>query len=406
MRLFGHEWTFRKTKNDHNFLEMTIDEEAEEMNLFVYAYALHIITDLIASIVSNTEFKTYGEDAKEVKGLTWVKLNMRPNLNQTGTEFIQEAIKKLLINGECLIVQVKDSFYVADDYTVDSKTIRGNVFTNVRKDDYTFHDKFKAEEVVYLRYSDRKARAIVHYIVDTYDKLINTARNKYERTGEEKGILTIDQQERNRPDYEETMEKIVNERFKKFFSRGNRVLPLFNGYKYDSMTSENTKKYSNEVSDIKTLFEEAIARVAQAFKVPIGLIRGDVAGINDAYTMLLTNCIDPLAAMLSEAFTTAMYSDDKIVKGYSIEADTSNIKHVDIFDLAGPIDKLIASGFLSIDEARVKSGLRQLNEEWSQCHYMTLNYTTAEAAVQTGQERSEKTNSTWRKNNDEGSEEE
>ena len=405
MRLFGHEWTFKKTKNDHNFLEMTIDEEAEEANLFVYVYALHIITDLIASIVSNTEFKTYGKDAKEVKSVMWVKLNLRPNLNQTGTEFIQEAVKKLLVHGECLIVQVKDQFYVADDYTVDSKTIRGNVFTNVTKDEYTFHDKFKAEDVVYLRYGNEKSRLIVKYIVDTYDKLIGTARNKYERTGEEKGILTIDQSERNRPDFDEIMEKIVNERFKKFFSRGNRVLPLFNGYKYDSMTSENTKKYSNEVTDIKTLFEEAIARVAQAYKVPIGLVRGDVAGINDAYTMLLTNCIDPIAAMLSEAFTTALYSEDKIIKGYSVEADTSNIKHVDIFDLAGPIDKLIASGFLSIDEARVKSGLRQLNKEWSKCHYMTLNYTTAEAAVETGRERSEKTNQIY-KTNDEGSEKE
>jgi Phage portal protein. len=195
------------------------------------------------------------------------------------------------------------------------------------------------------------------------------------------------------------MEKIINDRFKKYFSRGNHVLPLFEGYEYKSETAESTKKYSNEVTDMKELVGEALARAAQAYKVPVGLIRGDVAGIKDAYTMLLTNCIDPIAAMLSEGFTTAVFSEEEIIDGCEIVADTSNLKHVDIFDMAGSIDKLIASGFLSIDEVRLASGLKPLNEEWSKAHYMTLNYTTAQASVEAG-------NEVTGADNDEGSEEE
>ena len=139
---------------------------------------------------------------------------------------------------------------------------------------------------------------------------------------------------------------------------------------------------------MKTLFEDAISRVAQAYKVPVGLIRGDVAGIQDAYTMFLTNCIDPLAHMISEELTYKLYSEDQIINGCAIEADTTNVKHIDIFDLATAIDKLIASGFLSIDEVREKVGLRGFNKEWSTLHWMTLNYTTAEAAVAAGKETS------------------
>ena len=182
---------------------------------------------------------------------------------------------------------------------------------------------------------------------------------------------------------------------------------MFNGYSYVSNTAEATKKYSNEVTDVTKLFEDAISRVAQAFKVPVGLIRGDVAGITDAYTMFLTNCIDPLAHMISEEFTFKLYSEDQIIDGYAIEADTTNIKHIDIFDLATSIDKLIASGFLSIDEVREKVGLRGFNEEWSTLHWMTLNYTTAEAAVAAGAETARQSNAdNSDKNDDEGSEDE
>ena len=390
MRLFGHEWTFKKNRNIKNFLEMEIDTDEEDLNLFLNAYAVYVVTSLIAAIVSNSEFKVYLKDEKkneitETRGRLWYKLNMKPNENQRGTAFIQSIVRKLLF-GEVLVVEVNEDFFVADGYNVEEKTITGNKFTEVKVDNYTFRDKFKAGEVVYIKYGNDKAKFLLAGINDMYDELTNAAKDKYKRSAEEKGVLKISQAERNKPDFEEKMEKIINDRFKKYFSRGNHVLPLFEGYEYKSETAESTKKYSNEVTDMKELVGEALARAAQAYKVPVGLIRGDVAGIKDAYTMLLTNCIDPIAAMLSEGFTTAVFSEEEIIDGCEIVADTSNLKHVDIFDMASSIDKLIASGFLSIDEVRLASGLKPLNEEWSKAHYMTLNYTTAQASVEAGKE--------------------
>ena len=92
MKLFGHEWTFKKNSNTKNFLEMVVDEQ-EELNLYLYAYALHVVIDLIASVMSNIEFKTYGDNDKEKKSTNWVKFNVHPNRNQTSTEFIKELVK-------------------------------------------------------------------------------------------------------------------------------------------------------------------------------------------------------------------------------------------------------------------------------------------------------------------------
>lgn len=373
---------FRKNEKMEDFLEKTVDDvESEETEVMVSLYAVHVIVDLIASIVSNIEFKTYSKGEEEVKSRLWVKFNLHPNRNQNSTEFMRELIKKLLL-GEVLIVLVDDQFIIADDFDVEERAVKGNKYFNVVKGDYQFRDKFKAEDVIHLKYSNQSVNFILDNILALYRKLIETAALKYERSGEEKGILTVNQMERGNPKFKETYEKLINQDFRKFFSRGNRVLPMFEGYKYDSLTSEATKKYSNEVSDIKTLFEEALSRTAQAFKVPVGLIRGDVAGIKEAYTMLLTNCIDPLAHMISEELTFKMFSEEDIIKGCAIEADTTCIKHVDIFDLAASIDKLIASGFLSIDEVRQKSSLRALNTEWSSGHFMTLNYSSIESVYE------------------------
>lgn len=320
----------------------------------------------------------------------WIQLNLHPNVNQNATEFWMEVTTKLLRQEEVLIVQINDQLIIADNFNIKERAVKGYYFENVTRGGYKFKEsKFKREDVVYLKYSNHSVRRIMDNIMSAYAELISVAENKYARSSEEKGILKISAKERGDPNFKERFEAIKEKEFKKFFSRGSRVLPLFEGYDYVSSTSESTKKYSNEITDVKTLFEDALTRVAQAYKVPPGLIRGDVAGVKDATTLMLTNCIDPIAHMISEEFTYQMHSEQQIIDGWAIEADTTCIKHIDIFDLASSIDKLIASGFLSIDEVRQKAGLRGLDTDWSRAHYMTLNYTTAESTVAVADDEAE-----------------
>lgn len=392
MGLFS--WWKKKTiEQASDFLETESDDYAiigRQNVLMVQEYAIYVITELIASIVSNIEFKTYGDNAEETKKDMWISLNLHPNVNQNSTEFWMEVATRLLREGEVLICQIRDQLIIADTFTLEDKTVTGYEFTNVYRHGYKFKEhKFKRKDVMYLRYSNWSAQRIMNNIMNGYSELLDVAHNKYARSSEEKGILKIAAKERGDPKFKERFNALKEKDIKRFFGRGNQILPLFEGYDYLPSTSESTKKYSNEITDVKTLFEDALTRTAQAYKVPPGLIRGDVAGVKEAYTSLLTQCIDPIAHMISEEFTYQMHSVDQIKNGWAIEADTTCIKHIDIFDLASSIDKLIASGFLSIDEVRTKAGLRGLDTEWSRAHYMTLNYTTAESTVTNADEASE-----------------
>lgn len=273
-----------------------------------------------------------------------------------------------------MIIPINNQKIIADDFQKDEKAVTETIFTNVSRGDYVFRDVFRISQVYYLKYSNFETSAIIDSIFNMYSQLIESANGKYKKSGGEKGILEISALAQGDSKFAENFSKLMNDYFKSYFDSSNAVLPLFDGYKYTPSTSDAAKKYSNEISDIKVLMDEALARSAQAFKIPPALIKGDVAGLKDAYDIMLTNCIDPLADMISEELTSKQFTAEQVCAGSRIVADTSCIKHIDIFDISANVDKLISCGFANIDEVRDKAGMPVINEKWSQEHYITKNY--------------------------------
>lgn len=350
-------------------------------NIALEAFALFTTIDMIASLVAKCEFKTY-KNNKEFKGLEWYSLNVKPNKNQTSTEFWQEFVSKLLFYREVLVISVGEQLIIADDFNKDEFAVKETEFTRVTRGDMQFNRKYKMSDVLYIRYSNSDATQIINNIFAMYENLISVASDKYIKAGGQKGILEIPAAAEGQKDFEKHYTDLMNNYFKSFFKSNNAVLPLFNGIKYNAITTDSVKKATNEISDISKLVDDALSRAAQAYKIPPALVRGDVAGISDAVDMMLTVCIDPLVDMVSEELTGKKYMRDDVINGNYIKADTTCIKHVDIFSIAANADKLIASGMLSVDETRDKAGLIPTGEAWAQSHYITKNYTTTQGGEQ------------------------
>lgn len=342
------------------------------------SFALFTTIEMIASLIAKCEFKTY-KNGKEFKGYEWHSLNVKPNKNQNSTAFWQEVIGKLLFYGEVLVISVSNQLIIADDFQKDEFAVKETEFTQVSRGDLTFNRKFKMSDVLYLRYSNNDVMSIINNIFGMYEKLIESASDKYIKAGGQKGILEISALAQGDKDFEKKYTKLMNEHFKSYFNANDAVLPLWEGMKFVPTTSDSAKKTTNEITDISKLVDDAMSRAAQAFKVPPALVRGDVAGIKDAVDMLLTVCIDPLADMIGEELTGKKFTPDEVISGQYIGVDTTCIKHIDIFDIAANADKLISSSMLSPDETRGKAGLNPTGEEWAQKHYMTKNYSNAES---------------------------
>lgn len=370
---FLHKILGKKSSVNINFETYRCMEQA----IGIEAYALYTVIDLIASLTAKCKFAVYDQTGKPLKSDMYVLLNIKPNKNQTAYEFWREAVAKLLYHGEVLMLQKNDQLLIADYYEKEEFVLKDCVFSDVKRGDFTFRGKYTAGNVLYMRCRTTNMKMLINSIYTTYEKLLETAIGKYHRSGKEKGILEVSAMAKGNPDFEDDFAELMDTYFRNYFGPDNAVLPLFDGYTYKPGTAESTKKYSNEITDIVKLFEESQARAAQMFRVPIALVRGDVASIKDNYDIMLSNCIDPVARIITNEFSGKFYTFDELAKGAGIVAMTKNIKHVDVFSVATGSDKLISSGAVSINELREEIGYNRIAEEWADQNYITKNYATA-----------------------------
>ena len=375
-RNLGHWRDFKESKIELSKYRANSSSDARYI-VGIEAFALFSVIDMISGLAAKCEINVY-RNGKEHKKDLWDLLNNAPNLNQSAYEFWKEYYVKLLYQKEVLIVQRNNMLFIADSFTKESKVLKETIFTDVTRGDFTFSGKFKSSDVLYATYSNLNADAVISGIFDYYVQLLNTAAVKYHRSKDEKGILTVSEIASGDPDYEETFNELMNGYFRSYFEPGNAVLPLSEGFKYDPGTAESTKKYSNEVSDIKALFEDALTRACQAYKVPASLMRGDVAGVDAAIGFMLTECIGPLTIQLSQLLTSGFYSSDQRINGCSIRVNTKSVEHISLFKNAAGVDKAIGCGAVSINEVRRELGYQEIDEEFADKHYITKNYATAD----------------------------
>ena len=359
------------------------DFKKRETEFCVDAYAIFTVIDFVANLMSNIELQTYYNN-KLTEGKEWYRLNIKPNLNQNAKDFWKEFWCKLLYYQEVLVVPIGDQLIIADDFVHHPEyAVKEDIFEQVSRGDLKLVKLFRASEVFYMRYSTVDISTTLKSVMDLYSNLIAHAQEVYEGSGGEKGILNVNSAAAGPEDFEKKYGEWINNRFKSYFSANNAVMPLFRGMTYTGKHESIDSESSNNIND---MLNAAIARVANAYKVPPAVLRGEVAGMNDAFNVLLTSCVDPLASMLACELTAKEFDQRAASAGCSIKAFTNNIKHTDIFEVATNFDKLFADGFSHNELCRLLD-MPEVNEPWADRHYITKNY--ADAADPEGKEVNE-----------------
>lgn len=341
-------------------------------------FLIHAAINLIANCISKSEFQTF-KLGEEFQGDEYYMWNYEPNTNQNSSQFLQELVSRLLYNNECLVVEMNGQLMIAESFCKEEYALKETVFTGVTRSGFTFGRSFRMSQVLYFRLNNKNIRCLLTNLCNGYNKLLQDAVDKYEKAGGEKGILTIDAQAAGRKygdkTFEEIFEDLMNKRFKKFFKSRNAVLPLFNGFGYVPRTgAEQSKKSTSEVKDITDLTDEILMKVSQAFNIPVSLLKGDVSDVKEITKNFLTFCIDPICDMMAGEINRKRYGKAEILKKSYLRVDTSCAMHVDIFEIAEKIDKLISSGMYCIDELRKKVGEAELGTEEAKAHFITKNY--------------------------------
>lgn len=346
-----------------------------QCNIALQAYAIQIVAGLIATLISKCEIKTF-RNGKPIKCLEWYLLNIRPNLNQNASEFWIEVVKKYLVSGEALIIQTGESLICADYFSTEKFAINEWQFSNIQKENMSFRKTWTMNETMYLNYNNGRVAMLLGNLLDEYNRLLQLTANRYEWVGGQKGILEIPAPARSMPTFEDDFKRLMTEYFNDYFKNKNAIVPLFGGMKYTPQSTADSKRNTSELTDYTNVLSDAIAKTALAYNIAPALFKGDANGLNEAINQTLTTAIDPIAKSISQEITAKRYTKQQVLSGCYAKVCTDNIKHIDIFDIASNIDKLIASSFINIDDVREKAGLEPTGEEWSKRYIRTKNYET------------------------------
>ena len=359
---------------------VSVKEIMEDQDVQNAAYELYIrelafwtCVNKIANAVSKCEFKTYYHN-KESKGKEYYLWNYEPNQNQNAAGFIYKLIAQLYRKNECLVVEINHRMYVAESYIKEVYALRDYQFSGISFDGYTLQETLDMSDVMFFELNSTDMRKLMNGMYGSYSKLITYAQNAYQKSRGHKGILNIAGVAQEQDNFNETFEELMSTHFKNFFGKDNAVLPLFDGYNYQDI-SQNAKTYSTESTrDIKALADDIFEFTARAFSFPPSLAKGDVQDTTKATDELLTFAVDPLVKMIQQEINRKRNGKDGLKQGNYLKIDTLAVKHVDIFDIATPIDKLISSGAFTINDILQVIGKPKIDEPWADQHFMTKNY--------------------------------
>lgn len=339
--------------------------------------ALHIAISYIANTLSKCEIKTY-RNGEEHKGLLYYRLNVSPNHNESSSQFINKFIERYFYDSEALIVKQNDMLYCADGFSCDeSKPLKEFVYENITVDGQSLKGKYKAGDVLRFKLDNEHTKRLVDLISDKYSELMGLAMLSYKRTNGKKYKLIFDRSRSGDANFNKEYEETLKAQLKTFLENDNAVYQQYKGMSLEEFATGTP----SSSTDIIALRKEIFETTAQAFKIPLSMMYGNITNMDEIVKVYLSICIDPLADMISEELTRKYYTFEEWQKGCYIEVDTSCIKYVDILDVADKVDKAIASGLCCVDELRPRVKLKPLNTEFSRKHFITKNYELAEKAL-------------------------
>lgn len=359
-----------------DFLEESV-ECVRGLEVYLQRMAFWSCVRKIGAAVAACEIKTYRAGA-EVKAREYWAWNYNPNPNQSHTEFMQHLVGQLYQKQEAIIVETVDGHrYVADGYSVE-KHLSGNIYRDITTDGQSIQGVFMSDDVIRLTIEGDSIKRMMTAIATAEGQLMRSAASSYTRNNGMRGTLNIDDMAEADPDFEDTYNDLVNDKFKKYFTAENAVLPLYNGYTYTERSSTSGKTTQPTTRDIRAMMDDILDLTARAIGMPLSIAQGKDVKDGD-FKELITSIVRPIVGQLEQEINRKMYGKRQVVdKGSYVEIDMAGVRYTDVFDVANPIDKLIGSGAFCVNDIRVRLGMDVIDEPWAWQHWMTKNYSTVE----------------------------
>lgn len=364
-------WNIFKRNSKTLEIEHLIDLKSTEIK--VHEFLFEHGKSMIANCIAKSDILTI-ENGENVKKSMFYLLNVRPNRNQTATEFWSKVIDKYYsIDGEALIVIVGNYLYVADSYSKSNDIINSQRYTNVQisldNNSMILRNEFNAENSILIRRTDKKVDRYLTFVNDKISDLLIAVFNGYRMKASKFKMIIPSGFKIMRDDKIVTGNEYTHEISKKLNSSESTVIPIS-----DKASLESIQSSSNVTSqEFKDIYNQAANNVAMALNIPVNAFLGTITEKSDAIDEMITFAVQVVVEQINDALNYGLMKKETYLNGNYVLFDLSRSKHRDIISSSVNIEKLISNGF-SFNQIMWLYRLPEIPEDWANEHYITKNY--------------------------------
>lgn len=382
MGLFKKKELSEEEKQAELFLDILLGVKAEQLK--IKELAIEHAIDLIAKTISKCEIKYYKIDKETNKLIenknneTYYKLNIKPNKNEVATSFFYMVISSLLRDDKALLITDNEELYFSKSFQVTNFVKKENKYSNIIIENTsgnteTLTKTYSEKDVINLHLGNSKIKETLDSYFKEYKKFINASSLNFRLSNIPKFRLGFpggqpamrDPITKEEITYDAYKEKITSG----LFSDEEALILLSDNF---NLTKINNDKIPTS-EDYRNLLKKWSDDVAMAFNIPLDVFYGSKTDKSTGTNDFITFAINPIIEIFEDNLNAKLISQENYLKGEKFVVNKLNIKHFDIFDVAGPIDKLAANGF-SHNDNRGFLGLPTVPETWADEHRFTKNY--------------------------------
>ena len=372
------EWLFKSSTTETVDIMKVIATDLTKMHLA--AMAQEKAACMIAKAIAKSEIVlTRGEDRR--KDSEYYRLNIRPNDNQTGTDFWFGVARELVLTGDCVVVRMSNgkyyraASYSKDDYVLFPKTYRDIVLTD-GFNQITLKYGVNADDILHFRYSSDKMRMWTDSVLASLDDAMNAVQTletvshtplfKYKVDANLTFRKKIDGK-----DVKLTLDEVLEDFKSKIDGKKLAIIPEQAGTSLEFMGIEAGVSAAESTAMADLIGKECAA----AYDIPLGVFNGHITENSDATNEFITYAVSPVAEIINDTLNAKLVGEADYIRGERAFVWLAHFKHVDVMDAAPQLDKLRAIGF-TLDEIFEMVGYPALNTDFSTARALTKNYTT------------------------------
>ncbi|MDY6232824.1 phage portal protein [Peptostreptococcus porci] len=355
-------------------------------------YSITVCINKIANALSQCQFDTFTNGKSEQNNM-WYLFNVEPNLNQNVTDFWNKLVFQMVTDPKgALVVQTYEGYLlIADSYSIDEYAVRENIYSNIVVNKLNMNRVFQEYEVLHLKLSNKNIKEFVSAANSIYEKILVNTIKDYQRRKSKKIFVNIKSMfnqfknkinpETGKSEYDETLDNLFKNRLKAYFSDSDCAIPIEEGLEIDDRTKEFSSSKYKETDDIRALFDDMLNLCADAFNIPRGLLKGDVADVEAMTDNFITFCMNPIASLIEDEINRKLYGKEKVLSGTKIKIKTASIKGYDPLKLANAAEALYR--IRSVNTNWVRKMLREepIKEAWAEEYMETKNYQNVKGGV-------------------------